>query len=49
MWADFVESRKEILGLRSPAGPLSQPSQQGEAEPEDGGAQYRDVTPAPWP
>lgn len=47
--ADFVESRKEILGLRSPAGPLSQPSQQGEAEPEQGGAQYRDVTPAPWP
>ena len=47
--ADFVESRKEILSLRSPAGPLNQPSQQNEAEPEQGGAQYLDVTPAPWP
>ena len=47
--ADFVESRKEILSLRSPVGPLSQPSQQNEAEPEQGGAQYLDVTPAPWP
>lgn len=47
--ADFVEARKEILSLRSPAGSLKQPSQQGEAEPEDGGPQYRDVTPAPWP
>ena len=47
--ADFVESRKEILSLRSPAGSLSQPAQQNEAEPEQGGAQYVDVTPAPWP
>ncbi|WP_058047945.1 hypothetical protein [Janthinobacterium sp. Ant5-2-1] len=47
--ADFVEARKEILGLRSPAGSLNQPSQKDEAEPEQGGAQYVDVTPAPWP
>ena len=36
--ADFVESRKEILSLRSP-----------EPEPEQGGAQYVDLNPAPWP
>ncbi|OFJ46957.1 hypothetical protein BA896_017945 [Janthinobacterium lividum] len=47
--ADFVEARKELLSLRSPAGPLKQPSQQNEAEPEQGGAQYLDVTPSPWP
>ena len=47
--ADFVETRKEILSLRSPAGSLNQPSRQDEAEPEQGGAQYLDVTPAPWP
>ena len=47
--ADFVETRKEILSLRSPAGALNQPSQKDEAEPEQGGAQYVDVTPAPWP
>ncbi|OEZ89493.1 hypothetical protein JAB8_24960 [Janthinobacterium sp. HH106] len=47
--ADFVETRKEILSLRSPAGSLGQPSQNNEAEPEQGGAQYQDVTPAPWP
>ena len=47
--ADFVETRKEILSLRSPAGSLNQPSQKDEAEPEQGGAQYVDVTPAPWP
>lgn len=49
--ADFVESRKEILSLRSPAGPLNQPSARDAAEPapEQGGAQYLDVTPAPWP
>ncbi len=47
--ADFVESRKEILSLRSPAGSLNQPAQRNEAEPEQGGAQYVDVTPAPWP
>ncbi|MDZ5636041.1 hypothetical protein [Janthinobacterium sp. GMG1] len=47
--ADFVEARKEILSLRSPAGSLNQPAQNDEAEPEQGGAQYQDVTPAPWP
>jgi hypothetical protein len=47
--ADFVEARKEILSLRSPAGSLNQPAQQNAAEPEQGGAQYLDVTPAPWP
>ncbi|MGK5067847.1 hypothetical protein D3C81_730930 [compost metagenome] len=47
--ADFVEARKEILSLRSPAGSLNQPAQNNEAEPEQGGAQYVDVTPAPWP
>ena len=47
--ADFVESRKEILSLRSPAGSLNQPAQRNEVEPEQGGAQYVDVTPAPWP
>lgn len=47
--ADFVETRKEILSLRSPAGSLNQPSQNNDAEPEQGGAQYQDVTPAPWP
>jgi hypothetical protein len=47
--ADFVETRKEILSLRSPVGSLNQPSQNNEAEPEQGGAQYQDVTPAPWP
>jgi len=47
--ADFVETRKEILSLRSPAGSLNQPAQQHAPEPEQGGAQYQDVTPAPWP
>ena len=49
--ADFVESRKEILSLRSPVGPLNQPAARDAAEPapEQGGAQYLDVTPAPWP
>ncbi|MGK5045538.1 hypothetical protein ACQ4WP_06490 [Janthinobacterium sp. GB4P2] len=47
--ADFVEARKEILSLRSPAGPLNQPAARDVAEPEQGGAQYVDVTPAPWP
>ena len=47
--ADFVETRKEILSLRSPAGSLNQSSLNNEAEPEQGGAQYQDVTPAPWP
>ena len=49
--ADFVEARKEILSLRSPAGSLKQPAARDAAEPapEQGGAQYVDVTPAPWP
>ncbi|PIG26159.1 hypothetical protein CLU93_0347 [Janthinobacterium sp. 35] len=49
--ADFVEARKEILSLRSPAGSLNQPAARDAAEPapEQGGAQYVDVTPAPWP
>jgi hypothetical protein len=45
--ADFVEGRKEILGLRNPAqAPGKVPE---DREPEQGGAQYVDVTPAPWP
>lgn len=49
--ADFVEARKEILSLRSPVGSLNQPAMRDAAEPapEQGGAQYLDVTPAPWP
>ncbi len=49
--ADFVEARKEILSLRSPAGSLNQPAARDATEPapEQGGAQYVDVTPAPWP
>jgi hypothetical protein len=48
--SDFVEARKEILalGLTGDAR-LSQPAQAGEPEPEQGGAQYIEVTPAPWP
>ena len=45
--ADFVESRKEILGLRNPAqAPGGSPAGR---EPEQGGAQYIDLNPAPWP
>nr|WP_315217425.1 hypothetical protein [uncultured Duganella sp.] len=45
--ADFVESRKEILGLRNPAqAPGGLPT---DREPEQGGAQYVNVNPAPWP
>ena len=47
--ADFVETRKEILSLRSLAGSLNQPTTRDAAEPEQGGVQYQDVTPAPWP
>lgn len=47
--ADFVEARKEILSLRSPAGSLNQSENAAEPEPEEGGAQYLDTTPAPWP
>lgn len=45
--ADFVESRKEILGIRNPAqapaGPVAG------REPEQGGAQYENLNPTPWP
>jgi hypothetical protein len=45
--ADFVESRKEILGLRDPAqAPARLPE---DREPEQGGAQYVDMNPTPWP
>ncbi|MFS2135293.1 hypothetical protein [Duganella sp. Dugasp56] len=45
--ADFVESRKEILGLRDPAqAPAGLPAGR---EPEQGGAQYVDMNPTPWP
>ncbi|WP_343729699.1 hypothetical protein [Duganella sp.] len=45
--ADFVASRKEILGLRNPAqAPAGAPA---EREPEQGGPQYIDLNPAPWP
>ena len=42
--ADFVESRKEILGLRNPA-----PAAPQAPEPEQGGPQYINQNPAPWP
>jgi hypothetical protein len=45
--ADFVESRKEILGLRNPAQAPAGPA--ADREPEQGGAQYVDLNPAPWP
>lgn len=45
--ADFVEARKEILGLRNPS---QAPGKVPEArEPEQGGAQYVNLNPAPWP
>lgn len=51
--ADFVETRKELLGLRNPAqapgGPASAGVQGDAREPEQGGAQYIDVNPTPWP
>ena len=48
--ADFVESRKEILGLRNPAqAPGKALTATGEPEPEQGGAQYENLNPAPWP
>ena len=43
--SDFVEARKEILALGQKRGG----GQRREAEPADGGAQYVDVTPTPWP
>ena len=52
--ADFVETRKELLGLRNPAQAPGRPAARGDAqgdarEPEQGGAQYIDVNPTPWP
>lgn len=43
--SDFVEARKEILAL----GAMSSEPKRQEPEPSEGGAQYVDVTPAPWP
>lgn len=47
--ADFVETRKELLGLRNPGSSSRPPAQEKAAEPSEGGAQYVNVTPAPWP
>ncbi|WP_256079482.1 hypothetical protein [Massilia sp. YIM B04103] len=48
--SDFVESRKEILSLGLPPGQrLHLVQEQNVPEPEQGGPQYEDVTPAPWP
>jgi len=51
--SDFVEARKEILALGQPRTErdteLDTRGNRREAEPEQGGAQYVDVTPAPWP
>lgn len=43
--ADFVEARKEILGL----GAMTSELNRQEPEPSAGGPQYIDTTPAPWP
>ena len=45
--ADFVETRKEILGLRNP--PQAPAGLAAEREPEQGGAQYVNMNPTPWP
>lgn len=45
--ADFVEARKEILGLRNPAQSPAKPPT--DREPEQGGAQYENLNPTPWP
>ncbi len=48
--SEFVEGRKEILGLGLPAERrLGHAPPQPAPEPEQGGPQYQDVTPAPWP
>lgn len=46
--SDFVAARQEILALGDPRTP-STAANGDAAEPEHGGAQYIDVTPAPWP
>lgn len=43
--SDFVEARKEILAL----GMTETESNRRVPEPEQGGPQYIEVTPAPWP
>lgn len=45
--SDFAHGRREVLALGQTAGVRLQTPD--EAEPEQGGAQYVDVTPAPWP
>ncbi|WP_338763901.1 hypothetical protein [Massilia sp. METH4] len=47
--SDFVEGRKEILGLGLPPDQKLKQEPQSAPEPEQGGPQYLDVTPAPWP
>jgi hypothetical protein len=46
--SDFVEGRKEILALGQGRMRWRQAAQAG-AEPENGGKQYEQVTPMPWP
>jgi len=43
--SDFVAARKEILAL----GTAGSGARQRTPEPAEGGPQYVDVTPAPWP
>ncbi|PHV06336.1 hypothetical protein CSQ96_15995 [Janthinobacterium sp. BJB412] len=45
--ANFVEARKEILALGHDE--IFKQAEPSAAEPADGGPQYIDVTPAPWP
>ena len=47
--SDFVEGRKEILGLGLTGDARLSAAARSEPEPEQGGAQYIEVTPAPWP
>ncbi len=48
--SDFVEGRKEILGLGLPPNlRLGHEPPQPAPEPAQGGPQYQEVTPAPWP
>jgi hypothetical protein len=48
--SDFVEGRKEILGLGLPPNlKLGHEPPQPAPEPAQGGPQYQEVTPAPWP
>ena len=43
--ADFVAARKELLGM----GERPAPAADHAPEPADGGPQYEETTPAPWP